>query len=316
MSREIAHKPSRCDGEDNVEHAVDWVNRISLRPYVDPSASKPRLFPHERNTGRASAPAQVRNGWPGRSASLSLDHHRMGNRNSVAGRLNERLRLGVWECASPGRFGNLRLDDPLGEPYRISQDLGPQNGGAGLRRWRHDGEEIAHPIERHQRDAMRGAEPNSFDGDEAAPTGHDDGGRMLSASGIFETSLTIEDNQRAASDAKAGVVGACRYDLRFDLEAFAPIDGRGGLLADWWRRRGFGGAKQYLPRAPRIRSGRLAGVGFVSPARRRRAVRNRRPDDAYVKWVASCSHPATLRWVVRRVTLDLWISNWGLNCGG
>lgn len=315
MRGEIPDETTGGRAETDVEHAVDGMNGMTFRSQVNPCASKPRLFPQCGDTGRAAAPSQTWNNRPGRPTCLRLDCHCLLNRSRAIGRFDKSMRFGVRNRPGPGRLCNLRLNHPLGDPCGVRQNLSAQDGCARLWRWRHDGEKIAHPIERHQRYAMRSAEPHSLDGDETAPTRHDDSRRMLTPGHVFQAALAIEDNERAALDPEAGIVGACRDDRWFDLEAFAPIIRRRRVGFRRW----FGcdanlPMQQKIERRTRVGARGCRGVVFIGSARCRLSTFDRLSDSSDVEHVAarSChASPSTgirLRRIGAACHLGLWTS--------
>ena len=128
----------------------------------------------------------------------------------------------VRERAGPNGVLNFRQHNARGDPRGVGEGLGAKHRRCGAGRAGHNSEQVAHPIEDHDRDAMRRAEAQGLDAHETAPARHDDGGGHLRTRIVSEAALAIMDKERAALDGQAGTVGLRRDDARLDRKARAP----------------------------------------------------------------------------------------------
>ena len=126
------------------------------------------------------------------------------------------------ERAGPSGVLNFRHHNARGDPRWVGEGLSAQHRRRGAGRARHDSEQVAHPIEDHDGDAMRSAKPQGLDAHKSIPAGHDDGGGHPRARVVSQAAIAVMDKERAALDGEAGVVGLRRDDAGLDRETRAP----------------------------------------------------------------------------------------------
>ena len=216
-------EPPGCDGKDGVEHGVYWMRRVPLHAKVGALAGEHGFFPGRRHAGRAGAPLKPhRRAAPRDTRRLRLSDHRLRHGRGARRGVDEPYGFLRRERAGPDGILNFRQHNPRGDPCGVGEGLSPKDRRGGAGRAGHDGEQVAHPIEDDNRDAVRGTEAQGLDAYESAPAGHDDGGGHLRARVVSQAALAVIDKERAALDGEAGVVGLGRDDARLDREARAP----------------------------------------------------------------------------------------------
>jgi hypothetical protein len=207
------------------------------------------------------------------------------------------------EPAGPRGTLNFRHHNARGDPRRVGECLSAEHRRRGAGRARHDGEQVTHPIEDHDGDAMRCTEPQGLDAHQSVPAGHDDGGGRSRARVVSQAAFAVVDKERAALDGEAGVVGLCRGDARLDCKAFAPkgvglcigdgIDGMWSLPHDRPRLRRWTkppmSSQVALKRRPSVWPRGDRSVVLVRPERRGFAFADRGDDRRRVERIASRS---------------------------
>jgi hypothetical protein len=90
---------------------------------------------------------------------LRLGDHRFLRSRSAPRSVDEPYGFGARERAGPNSVLNFRQHNARGDPSWVGEGLSAKHrrGCAGCAG--HDSEQVAHPIEDHDRDAMRCAEP-------------------------------------------------------------------------------------------------------------------------------------------------------------
>ena len=205
------------------------------------------------------------------------------------------------ERAGPNCVLNFRQHNARGDPRGVGEGLSAKHRRRGAGRARHDGEQVAHPIEDHDGDAMRSAEAQGIDAHKSAPAGHDDGGGHSRARVVSQAALGVMDKERAALDGEAGVVGLRRDNSGLDRKTRAPesvgLSVRGGvddvLSGRDGRPRLRGCGMPPMPsqvdfkRHPRVWPRGHRSVVLVGPERRCFAFADRGDDRRRVEWIAS-----------------------------
>ncbi len=205
------------------------------------------------------------------------------------------------ERAGPDGVLNLRLHNARGDPRGIGERLSAEHRRRGAGRARHDGEQLAHPIEDHDGDAMRCAKPQSLDAHKSIPAGRDDGGGHSRARVVPQATFAVMDKERAAPDDEAGIVRLGRDDAGLDLETCAPegiglgirggVDsvqsGRGGRTRLMRWAEPLMSLQDGFKRRSRVRPCSRGGVVLIRPERRRFAFADCRDDRRRVEWIAS-----------------------------
>jgi hypothetical protein len=105
---------------------------------------------------------------------LRLDDHRLLHGRSARRGVDESHGFIAREHARPNSAFDFRLDHASGDPCGVGEGLSAKHRGGCAGRTGHDREQVAHPIEDHDRDAMRRTEAQRLDAHDSAPTGHDD----------------------------------------------------------------------------------------------------------------------------------------------
>jgi hypothetical protein len=188
---------------------------------------------------------------------------------------------GVVPRESAGAHGvlNFRSHNARGDPRAVGEGLSAECRRRGPGRPRHDGEQVAHPIEDDNDDAMRCAKPQGLDAHKSVPAGHDDGCGHFRARVVSQAAFAIMQEERAALDGEAGVVGLGRDDAGLDRKTRAPegvgLSIRGGVdgvrsVRDGGRRLGRW-AKPHMPpqvalkRRPLVWPRGRGGIVLVGP---------------------------------------------------
>ena len=208
---------------------------------------------------------------------MRLGDHRLLHGRGARRRVNEPHGLVVRERAGPNGILNFRPHNARGDPSRVGEGLSAKHRRRGSGRARHDGEQVAHPIEDHDGDAMRSAKPQRLDAHKSVPAGHDDGGGHSRARVVSQAALAVMDKERAALDGEAGVVGLSRDDAGLDRKTRAPKGvGLQRPRRRRWRaeRAGRPAAAQAMDQAAHV----FAGSSQTSPARMAARPSRRRPD--------------------------------------
>ena len=205
--------------------------------------------------------------------------------------------------SAPARtaFSIFALHDARGDPCRVGEGLSAKHRRGCAGRAGHDREQVAHPIEDHDCDAMRCAEAQGLDAHETAPAGHHDGCGHPRARVVSEAALAVMDKERAALDGEAGVVGLHRDDARLDRKARAPesVGLQRPRRRRWHAERAgrpasahatgraadvFAGRSQTMPARM---AGQPSSVVLVGSERRCFAFADRSDDRRRVEWITS-----------------------------
>jgi hypothetical protein len=262
---------------------------------------------------------------------LRLGDHRLLHGRSAPRGIDEPYGFVARERAGSNRILNFRQHDARGDPSRVGEGLSAKHRRNCTGRAGHDREQVAHPIEDHDRNAMRSTKPQALHAHESAPAGHDDGGRHPRAGVVAEAAVAVVDKERAALDGQAGVVGLRRDHAGLDRKTRAPegvgLGVRGGVNGVWSRQDGLPGPRRWaeplmslqdgLKRGSRVWPGSRRGVGLVCPERRRFASTDRRDDRRRVERITSWTPqlPACLffrcsilYWRCDRSSIYRWVS--------
>jgi hypothetical protein len=234
---------------------------------------------------------------------LCFGDHRLLHGRSAPRDVDEPYRFIARERADPNRVLNFRQHSARSDPSWVGEGLSAKHRPGCAGRAGHDREQVAHPIEDHDRNAMRCTKSQSLDAYESAPASHYDSGRHSRARVISQAALAVIDKERAALDGEAGVVGLRRDDARLDCKAFAPkgvglgvcggVDGvRSGpdgrpRLRRWTKP--LVSSQGALKRRSRVWSRRRRGIVLVGRQRRCFAFVDRSDDRRRVERIASRS---------------------------
>ena len=150
-------EPPGGDGKADVKQGVEGMRRMLLRSNVETLAGERWKLPLWWYARRAGAPCERGRIGPRNAGRLSFGYHRLMHGSGPPGGGNEAGRLAVSESADASGVPDLRLHDARGEPKPIGESLRAKDCGVSRGRARHDGHKLAHPVERKDRDAMRGA---------------------------------------------------------------------------------------------------------------------------------------------------------------
>ena len=223
--RRKRERESPCrDRKNHVQKSIERMRRVALRYAVSmrSRARGRRSPPLRRDARRADAPAKSGRVGPCEPRRLRFGDHRLLHALRPPRRRHESGGVAHVDCARPRRAGYLRLNDANRNRQWVRLDLSAKHRGAGAGASRQDRHEIAHPVQGDNRDTMRPAKAHRFDGDDAAPSGHDDGCRHARTGVISKVALAVADIERPAFDGQARVVGFGRYDARLDRKAGLP----------------------------------------------------------------------------------------------
>jgi hypothetical protein len=218
------------------------------------------------------------------------------------------------ERAGPRGVLNFCPHNARGDPRGVGEGLSAKHRRGGAGRARHDREQVAHPIEDHNGDAMRCAKPQGLNAHEPVPAGHDDGRGHSCACVVSQAAFAVMDKERAALDGEAGVVRLRRDDAGLDRETRAPegvgLGIRGGVDGVRSGRDGRLRLRRWaeplmslqdgLKRRSRVWPRGRGSIVLVGPERRRFAVVDRRDDRRRVEWIASWTPHGSPRLFFRR----------------
>jgi hypothetical protein len=193
---------------------------------------------------------------------LRLGDHRLLHGRCAPRSVDEPYGFVARERAGPNSILNFRQHNARGDPSWIGEGLSAKHPRGCAGRAGHDGEQVAHPIEDHDRDAMRCAKAQGLDAHKSIPAGHDDGGGHSRPGVVSQAAFAVIDKERAALDTEAGVVGLRSNDARLDRKARVPenvgLSICGGVAGV---RSGPNGRRRLMQsRGPRLKS-RLPGLG-------------------------------------------------------
>jgi hypothetical protein len=131
---------------------------------------------------------------------LRFHHHRVLHGLGARRCVDEPHGLIARQRAGPRGVLNLRHHNARGDPRGVGEGLSAKHRRHGAGRARHEGEQVAHPIEDDDSDAMRCAEAKRLDAHNSAPAGHDDGGGHCRARVVSQAAFAIMDEERPAFD--------------------------------------------------------------------------------------------------------------------
>ena len=227
-------KPPGGDGEDGVKHRVYGMRRVTFHAKVGALAGEDGFLPCRRYAGRARPPSKFgRCVAPGGTGRLRLCDHRLLHGRGARRCVDEPLAFAPRERAGPHGVLNFRHHNAGGDPRGVGGGLSTKHRRCGAGRARHDSEQVAHPIKDYNGDAVRSAKPQGLDAHKSVPAGHDNGGRQPRARVVSQAAFAVMDEERAALDGEAGVVGFRRDDPGLDRKTRAPegvgLSVRGGV---------------------------------------------------------------------------------------